>query len=245
MTDPGITGERLSLNLINPAARVEIFRQGREAQPVIVLDDMLAEPGLWRQVAARARFGPIRPFHPGVSTPVPERLARQLRDELAPLVGETFGLDPVPPAAGCFLSLVTTAPGALAPIQRLPHVDGLEAERIAVLVYLAGADKGGTAFYRQRTTGFETVDADRRAAFEAALESGLAEHGEPPGGYMTGDTALYELVASYEARPNRGLVYRSHSLHSAAILPGAALPDDAAAGRLTLNAFLAPPRGPG
>ena len=62
---------------------------------------------------------------------------------------------------------------------------------------------------------------------------------------MTGDTALYERVAACEARPNRGLVYRSHSLHSAAILPGAALPDDATAGRLTLKASLAPPRRPG
>lgn len=228
----------MSPNLINPAARIEIVRQGREGEPVVVIDDMLSEPELWRQVAGRARFAPIRPFHPGVSVTVPERLARQLRDELAPLVGETFGLDPVPPAAGCFLSLVTTPPEALATIQRLPHVDGLERERIAILVYLSGTDKGGTAFFRQRATGFETVDAERRPAFEAALDAGLAEHGEPAAGYMGGDTALYERIAVYEARPNRGLVYRSHSLHSAAIAPGAELPEDAATGRLSLNAFL-------
>jgi hypothetical protein len=228
----------MSPNLINPAARIEIVRQGREGEPVIVVDDMLSEPELWRQVAARARFAPIRPFHPGVSVAVPARLGGQLRDELAPLVGATFGLDPVPPAAGCFLSLVTTAPEALATIQRLPHVDGLERERIAILVYLSGTDKGGTAFYRQRATGFETVDEERREAFEAALDAGLAEHGEPAPGYMDGDTALYERIAVYEARPNRGLVYRSHSLHSAAIAPGAELPEDAATGRLSLNAFL-------
>jgi hypothetical protein len=228
----------MSPSLIDPAARIEIARQGREGQPVIVIDGMLSEPDLWREVAARARFAPIRPFHPGVSAAVPERLSNRLRDELAPLIGATFELDPVPPASSCFLSLVTTAPGALAPIQRLPHVDGLERERIAILVYLAGADKGGTAFFRQRATGFETVDSDRRPAFEAALDSGLAEHGPPPEGYGGGDSALYERIALYEARPNRGLVYRSHSLHSAAIAPGAALPEDAVKGRLTLNAFL-------
>ena len=227
--------------LLNPAARIEIARHGLERQPVIVIDDMLSEPELWRQVAGRARFSPIRPFHPGVSTPIPARLANQLRDELAPLIGAAFGLDPVPPAGLCFLSLVTTPPEALARIQRLPHVDGLEAERIAILVYLAGAEKGGTAFYRQRATGFETVDGARREAFEAALDKGLAEHGEPPEGYISGDTALYERIALFEARPNRGLVYRSHALHSAAIVPGAGLPEDAAAGRLTLNAFLVPP----
>lgn len=230
----------MSGTLINPGARIGIVRQGRERQPVIVIDDMLSDPDLWRQVAARARFAPIRPFHPGVSTPVPARIAVQLRAELEPLIGATFGLDPVPPAGDCFLSLVTTPPEALTRIQRLPHVDGLERERIAILVYLAGTEKGGTAFYRQRATGFETVDPDRRAAFEAALDSGLAVEGEPPPGYMGGDNHLYERVAAYDARPNRGLVYRSHALHSAEIVPGAELPDDASTGRLTLNAFLCP-----
>ena len=224
--------------LINPAARIEVVRQGRERQPVIVVDDMLSQPDLWRHVAARAVFAPIRPFHPGVSAVVPMRIADQLRDELAPLIGATFGLDPVPPASMCFLSLVTTPPEALTLIQRLPHVDGLEAERIAILVYLAGADKGGTAFVRQRATGFETVDPDRRPAFEAALDAGLAEHGEPPAGYLDGDSDLYERIAVYDARPNRGLIYRGHSLHSAAIAPGAALPEDGTKGRLTINALL-------
>ncbi len=228
----------MSESLINPRATIEVVRQGRERQPVIVVDDILSQPDPWRHVAARAVFAPIRPFHPGVSAVVPMRLASQLRSELAPLIGETFGLDPVPPASMCFLSLVTTPAEALTRIQRLPHVDGLEPERIAILVYLAGAEKGGTAFFRQRSTGFETVDADRLPAFEAALDAGLAEHGEPPPGYMDGDSALYERIALYEARANRGLIYRGHTLHSAAIAPGAELPEDGANGRLTLNTLL-------
>ena len=228
----------MTQSLINPRAAIEIVRQGREEQPVIVVDDILSQPDLWRHVAARAVFSAIRPYHPGVSAVVPARLSGQLRDELAPLIGRTFALDPVPPPSICFLSLVTTPPEALTLIQRLPHVDGLEPERIAILVYLAGADKGGTAFFRQRATGFETVDSERRPDFEAALDAGLAEHGEPPVGYMDGDTEHFERIALYEARPNRGLIYRGHSLHSAAIAPGAALPEDGAKGRLTLNVLL-------
>ncbi|TMJ13028.1 MAG: hypothetical protein E6G94_12510 [Alphaproteobacteria bacterium] len=224
--------------LINPAARIETVLQGRESQPVILIDDMLTDPALWRYIGARAQFAPIRPYHPGVSAPLPAPLAEKFRTELSPLIGPAFGLDPVPPAGLSFLSLVTTPGEALAPIQRLPHVDGLEGDRIAILVYLSGADKGGTAFYRQRATGFETVDEGRREAFEAALEAGLAEHGPPPEGYISGDTALYEQVAAYEARENRGLIYRSHALHSAAVPPGAELSQDGAAGRLTLNLFL-------
>ena len=224
--------------VIDPAAAVRVLRQGREKQPVVVIDGALADPDAWRQVAARAHFAAIRPFHPGVSAAVPARLAAQLRDELAPLIGDAFAPDPLPPASGCYLSLVTTLPEDLAPVQRLPHVDGLERARIAVLVYLSGAEQGGTGFFRQRATGFETVDQGRSAAFQAALEAGLAEHGPPPPGYLHDDTALYEMIALHEARPNRALVYRSHTLHSAAIPPGAPLPDDAATGRLTLNLFL-------
>ena len=89
----------MSQSLVNPAAKVEIVRQGREAQPVIVVDDILSQPDLWRQIAARAVFAPIRPFHPGVSAVVPMRIASPLRAELAPLIGGTFGLEPVPPAS--------------------------------------------------------------------------------------------------------------------------------------------------
>ena len=169
---------------------------------------------------------------------VPAEAAEAMRGELAGLIGETFALDPVPAVAECFFSIVTTPPEALAPIQRLPHVDGLEPERIAILIYLSAGEQGGTAFYRQRATGFETVDAGRRPAFEAALDAGLAEHGPPPPAYLAGDTELYEQVASYEARPNRGLIYRGHALHCAAIPPGVPLPADPVRGRLSLNSFL-------
>ena len=92
----------------------------------------------------------------------------------------------MPPVLETYFSIVTTPPEALAPIQRLPHVDGLEPDRIAILVYLSGAEQGGTAFYRQRSTGFETVNAARFPAFEAALKAGADANAKLPGG----ETAL-------------------------------------------------------
>ena len=224
--------------LINPRATIRVSRQGAEAQPVIVIDDVLAAPERWRALAARARYGRIGPFYPGLRAIVPAEAAAAMREALAGPVGEAFGLDPVPPVLETFFSIVTTPAEALAPIQRLPHFDGLEPERIAILIYLSGAGQGGTAFYRQRATGFETVDADRFPAFEAALKAGVAEHGLPPAAYIAGDTPLYEQIASYEARPNRALIYRGHTLHCAAIPPGVALPADPALGRLSINSFL-------
>ena len=228
--------------LLNPAAVVRVEPIGLECQPVLVIDDVLAEPERWRAAAGEARYGRFGPHYPGLRSPVPPVPAAALRDELAALIGETFALDPVPGLLECYFSIVTTPPQALAPIQRLPHVDGLEPDRLAILVYLSGAETGGTAFYRQRATGFETVDAERFPAFEAALKAGVATHGLPAPAYIDGDTELYEQVASVDARPNRALIYRSHLLHCARIAPGAALSADPATGRLTINAFLFDPR---
>jgi hypothetical protein len=226
------------MNGINSRAAIRVVHQGRERQPVIVIDDMLAEPEAWRAAAAAARYERIGPYYPGVRAPVPGEAAEAMRDALAGVIGEAFAIDPVPPVLECFFSIVTTPPQALAPIQRLPHFDGLEPDRLAILIYLSGADQGGTAFYRQRATGYETVDAGRFPAFEAALKAGVAAHGLPAAAYIAGDTPLYEQIAAYEARPNRGLIYRSHALHCAAIPAGADLPADPAAGRLSVNSFL-------
>jgi hypothetical protein len=228
--------------ILNPSAKVRVVHQGRERQPVIVIDDMLAEPDRWRSLAAQSEYRRIGAHYPGLRAVFPEPASQAIRAELEPLLAGTFELDPVPPVFECYFSIITTSPEALAPIQRLPHVDGLERDRIAILIYLSGGEMGGTAFYRQRSTGFETLDADRFASFKAALEEGVAEHGLPPAGYIAGDTPLYERIASYEAVPNRALIYRSRSLHSGEIAAAASLTADPVHGRLTINSFLFDPR---
>ena len=231
----------MSGSVLNPQATIRIEHVGDEREPAIVIDDVLAVPDAWRELAAKRRYERIGPHYPGVRAVVPAQAAAEMRDEMAELIGEVFALDPVPPVLECFFSIVTTPAERLAPIQRLPHVDGLERSRIAVLIYLSGAEQGGTAFYRQRATGFETVDAARFSRYEAALNAGVAEHGLPPPAYIAGDTPLFEQVAAFEARPNRALVYRSCLLHCALIAPGTALPADPVSGRLSINSFLFDP----
>jgi hypothetical protein len=85
------------------------------------------------------------------------------------------------------------------------------------------------------------VDAERFPAFQAALSAGVAANGLPEPAYIAGDTPLYEQIASYAAKPNRALIYRSHSLHCAAIPAGTELPADPVRGRLSINSFLFDP----
>ena len=224
--------------LLNPVRQVRVETIGHERQPLVVIDNCLEDFEGWRESAAGERFAPIGPYYPGVRAHVARGVAEKLRAALVPVVKEAFALDPVPPLVDCFFSIVTTPPATLALIQRLPHIDGLEPDRLAILIYLSGESQGGTAFFRQRATGYETIDAARFPAFEAALHQGVSANGLPPAAYIAGDTPLYEQVAEIEARPNRAIIYRSHLLHCARIPSGVPLPPDPREGRLTVNAFL-------
>jgi hypothetical protein len=215
-----------------------IHHQGRERRPLIAIDDFWPDPDALREDAASLRMTAIGPHYPGVRAEVPPRLAETMRRRIAPLLAEHFGLDPAPAVSEAYYSLVTTAPADLAPIQRLPHFDGVESRRIAVLLFLGHGEQGGTAFYRQRATGFESVDAGRLDRFKTELERDVQTHGVPDAEYIAGDTPLYECIAVQPARFNRALIYAGNTLHCAYLPPEVVLNADPLAGRLTLNLFL-------
>ncbi|MEG3172817.1 DUF6445 family protein [Sphingomonas sp. ZB1N12] len=215
-----------------------IHHQGRERRPLIAIDDFWPDPDALREDAASLRMTAIGPHYPGVRAEVPPRLAETMRRRIAPLLAEHFGLDPAPAVSEAYYSLVTTAPADLAPIQRLPHFDGVESRRIAVLLFLGHGEQGGTAFYRQRATGFESVDAARLDRFRTELERDVQAHGMPDAEYIAGDTPLYECIAVQPARFNRALIYAGNTLHCAYLPPEVVLNADPLAGRLTLNLFL-------
>ena len=215
-----------------------IHHQGRERRPLIAIDDFWHDPDALREDAASLRMTAIGPHYPGVRAEVPPRLAETMRRRIAPLLAEHFGLDPAPAVSEAYYSLVTTAPADLAPIQRLPHFDGVESRRIAVLLFLGHGEQGGTAFYRQRATEFESVDTGRLDRFRTELERDVQAHGVPDAEYIAGDTPLYECIAVQPARFNRALIYAGNTLHCAYLPPEVVLNADPLAGRLTLNLFL-------
>ncbi len=223
---------------LSPAAKVTAVDFGAERQPMLVVEEALPDPQAVIAIAARHSYRPIGPFYPGVRAAVSEAVAMELVAPLMDALAEHFALAAPPRYFECYLSLVTAAPGDLAPIQRLPHFDGLEPDRIAVLLYLDREERGGTAFYRQRSTGFESVDAARYETYREALDAGVGQHGLPNAGYIAGDTPLFEQVHLVEGRFNRLIAYRGNTLHCAALRPSFAPVMDAARGRLTLNLFL-------
>lgn len=210
---------------------------GAEAQPLCILDDFAPDPEALRDFAAAARFGEARNHYPGVRAELPgDYLATQL-PPIAAAVAKSFGrCGPVEVIDASF-SIVCTPAEALSVPQRLPHVDAFTPDRIALVHYLSpGHD--GTAFFRHRSTEFETVDEARRDLYFRQLDTEMRYTGPPAPGYVAGDTPLFECIRVAEARFNRALLYRSSNLHSGAIAPGAALSADPRDGRLTVTAFL-------
>ncbi len=211
---------------------------GAERQPIVVVDSALGDPHAVVAIAAQHDFTAIGPFYPGLRAAVSERVATDLVRPLLPELAATFGLARPPRYLECFLSLLTTPPGQLLPIQRFPHFDGLEAERLAVLLYLDAAESTGTGFYRQRGTGFESVDAQRFEEYRRVLEAEVAQRGLPQDGYIGGDSAHFERTFRIAGAFNRMVIYRGHALHCADI-PAGFVPDaNPQTGRLTLNLFL-------
>jgi len=211
---------------------------GREREPVLTIERVLQAPEALvdyaaREVAFAPAWGPSGGY-PGVRAPAPLDYVGALARALSPMIESAFGLSRVKLArAQCNFSLVTLEPGALKPLQRIPHADTADPLQFAILHYLCGERFGGTAFYRHRATGFETLTPERIPAYQAAVALEPAK-----AGYIVGDDDHYERTGAVAAAFDRVVVYRSRTLHSGIIAPDAPLSADPRAGRLTANIFL-------
>lgn len=212
-------------------------RIGVERQPIAIVDHFHPDPDGLRDVAATARFEPARRRYPGVRAALPDDYFQAVRPALSGVLAHVFGHRGGIALLDASFSIVTTPPDRLSIEQRLPHFDAVDPARIALVHYLAIGESGGTAFYRHRATGFETVDGGRAAPYLDAVNAELAETPPPPA-YIDGSTDRFERVSAVDARYNRAVIYRSALLHSGAIPPGAVLSADPAEGRLTVTAFL-------
>jgi len=218
---------------------VTLHHIGHEQEPVVIIDDLVPDPAGSRAAAMIADFDAAGMHYPGIRAAVPPGYLAILRPILGKVFRDVFGVTEAVSILDIRFAIVTTPPDQLTLEQRLPHVDALEPGRLALVHFLGSAEEDGTAFYRHRSTGFETIDADRSTAYFAALNADLGRHGRPPPGYLNGDTALFERIAQFPGRPNRGLVYRGRLLHCGDIAAGRALPADPETGRLTVTGFFA------
>jgi hypothetical protein len=222
--------------VIRPA--IAARRIGVEGQPVAIIDGFHPDPDALRTHAGTQAFEPGRNNYPGIRATLPPDYFAQVRAALVTTMSGVFDHAGRIDLIDASYSIVTTPPDRLTLPQRLPHMDAVDLGRIALVHYLTPDDGDGTAFFRHRATGFETIDAARAPVYLDRLNRELRDADAPPAGYINDSTALFERISHVEARYNRAVVYRSALLHSGAIAPDARLSDDPSRGRLTVTAFL-------
>lgn len=230
-----------------PGLRPELRRFGAYASPVVVIDAFSGQVGeIVEAAAALAPFArPPEGYYPGLRRVLDERdraawdYVERTLTAVAPFVGGGFDADRFDLIEASF-SMVTDPPDRLSPAQRGPHFDSTDPDYLAILHYLQVPADTGTAFYRQRSTGIERVDAGNVDRFIAAARQ---EGGELEG-YTRGSNRHFEQVAAVEGVADRLIVYQGCLLHSGVIPAKMTFSADPRRGRLTANFFIKVRRDP-
>ncbi len=225
------------------AQAIDIRRIGTEQQPLLIMDNALADPVAWVRLAGEAPFqSPPGGYYPGLNAPMAPSLVSPLVHRLRPAIEQAFGFPATQDVQLMgYLALATAPAYTLQPIQRVPHYDAVDQDQLSILCYLCAPKHGGTGFYRHDRTGFETIDAARQARFRVERD---ADYGKLKTSRHVGPwTEGYTLFEAVPADFNRLIMYRSNALHSG-LLTDETLSADPETGRLTLNIFIRPtPRG--
>ncbi|WP_281251516.1 DUF6445 family protein [Erythrobacter tepidarius] len=219
---------------------VDISHFSSQNHRLVTLQGLLAEPEEAIAQAFLQKFARITPQYPGLRAPLDPAVCGYLLERLSPLLDQWFAGETTQWEMQAWYSLVTTPPAALAPIQRLPHVDGTDPRQIAMMLYLHRTGHGGTAFYRHRSTGLEALTADDYPRYAAALRADVARTGLPRAAYTTDGAPHFERIHAAPGTFNSAIFYRGNILHSGVIDNAAPLVPDPRAGRLTINAFFRP-----
>jgi hypothetical protein len=224
----------------------ELRRIGRAESPLVVVDGVSG--ALEEIVDIAVELAPFDrrhgSYYPGLRRVIGQGDGKasayvdRLLGEIAPLVGGAFDADGFDLIEASF-SMVTDRPDALFPAQRAPHFDSLDPDYLAILHYLCDTPGTGTAFYRQRDTGIEKVDAGNVDAFVVSAKRDSAKLS----GYTVSSNDYFEQIATVEAAPDRLVIYQGCLLHSGIIPSAMEFGSDPRSGRLTANFFIQAYRG--
>lgn len=207
---------------------------------LVTISQMMETPDKAIEAAVLQDFAKITPQYPGVRAALDPVVCAAWLTQLSPLLSQWFGPADAKWEMQAWYSLVTTPPAALAPIQRLPHVDGTDPAQIAMMLYLHRTGHGGTAFFRHRTTGLSALTALDYPRYAEALHRDVGRTGLPPAAYPTDGAPHFECIQTVPGYFNQAVFYRGNILHSGIIDNAAPLPADPRTGRLTINAFFRP-----
>lgn len=223
----------------HPDFSIQKFLIGEEKAALLVIDNLVEQPEALVSQAASLTFSSTGQGFPGIRALAPVSYQRFLLERLTPTLVDNFQLPSSQLGFSmCHYSLVTTPPGKLSMVQRIPHVDSFDKNGLATVHYLFKKNLGGTAFYRHLKTGYEYVDEMRKVDYFKSLQEENDGSNLPSPAYINGDTALFKQIARQDGVFNRMLIYRRNSLHSGCIDESFIPDDNPLTGRLSLNSFI-------
>ena len=221
--------------------KIDVLHVGRERQPVVQVDGLLADPRSVVAFAARElEFGqgPSGSFFPGLRSRGAPSYVALFRTLLDRTLREAFSL----PENCTFqfsnmFSMTTIPPAELDRTRQLPHVDSVGRRKLGVVHFLFDGELGGTSFYRHRATGWETIDEDREPRYLAIAQQEKTTIGYGSG-YRVERSGLYDLLHETVPAMDRMVIFPGNLLHGAGVPDDAKLSPDPREGRLTLNSFI-------
>ena len=226
--------------MLNPAPRIVSIPLW-DGHAVQVIDDALAEPARWVDLAAEHAAAFVHEDHnayPGGELRLPDEITARLVDFFAQHIRARLGARRVE-RAHSRLAMVSLPPENLQPRQWIPHRDrmGLGPEHCigASVLYLFDDERlGGTSFFRPVAPAAE-ID---RLVHDSGVLDGLTfatRYGITPG-YPSAST-WFDRVLTVPPRFNRLIFYDGALFHSSDIPAVERLSTDPRKGRLTLNGF--------
>ena len=226
---------------LNPKAQVRLNRVGRDAVPVLVIDDLCLDPDDLVAAAAAAGWAPPDgTFYPGLNAPLPPDYLPEIYAGLSRSLVRAFGeaFTGAMSAHG-FFALATWRLESFGPWQRIPHYDQPHPAHLAMVHYLGKGQGGGTGFFRHDATGYEWIDAGRREGYLSGVTDWIGRQGDQLSTHAGPETPGYTMTDQVDFAFNRAVIYPSYALHCA-LFDGARLGADPRAGRLTANSFFYP-----
>jgi hypothetical protein len=252
---------------VNPIRDVQLTRIGSDRNPVIVVDDVLANAEEVRAHALGSRYrrGGLTAYYPGYVSPSGIAGMSELIEWAAAYVwNEVYALPRLPYVSFDRIQGLTTfavfAPDMASRYANV-HTDGQN--WLSMLIYLGGG--GGTAFWRDRATGLESylppsggslaeierieeffdVDMTRRLARGLSLDAPEAlarmratlARRQIAPPFPCASTDEWELLHHVPAKFNRMMICPTWQFHSVAY-PDYVPPASLASARLTLNTFV-------
>ncbi|MEK8053283.1 DUF6445 family protein [Ideonella sp. DXS22W] len=197
---------------LNPQARVQVQTLSSGC-PVLVIDDVYADPMAVRERALAGRFDNSTAYYPGLHAALDETERAALLPPLVQLLAVLGSARCTPADIATDFSIVTTPASEMLALQKHPHVDGTP---LAGVCYLNPDYEVGTSFFRHRPTGLAFV---RDEAEGEAYHRWLDAHGDAtqPSSYAVADDHTWEHLHTTQGRFNRLVMYPGTAFHSIAM----------------------------